>query len=275
MSIASACAKLTYSIGQMQIWNILDGICWYLPVTNLLLAGKIFEYVKDLFYGVPPRGSQNLLAPAVKFVTFMAQRPPANIALLGGRVKVYDNFIKFPQVLTAAGMWRCCWIENWFKSVEEQALGSILWSLLVSTLYMSFLGSKDDRVLCVFEICSRVQTDLRRSFMDLSWVQRVRNIWRWRSVMKIIEIGRDWLLKHVLSKLLATTFKFVTSRAWRPQCTIRDICILWHHRLFRFHSEVASFVGRFRETHNKGFPVLTLNLNLIGRFGMLRINRKS
>ena len=29
---------------------------------------------------------------------------------------------------------------------------------------MSFLGSKDDRVLCVFEICSRVQTDLRRSF---------------------------------------------------------------------------------------------------------------
>ena len=62
----------------------------------------------------------------------MAQRPSANIALLGGRVK-FTITIKFPQVLTAAGIWRCCWIENWFKSVEWQALGSI-WSLLVSTL---------------------------------------------------------------------------------------------------------------------------------------------
>ena len=134
-------------------------------------------------------------------------------------------------MLTAAGIWRCCWIENWFKSVEEQALGSILWSLLVSTFIYVIFGSKNDRVLCVFEICCRVQTDLRRSFVNLSWLQRVRNIWRWCSVMKIIEFGRDWLLKHVLSKLLATAFKFVTSTAWRPQCAIRDICVLWHHRL--------------------------------------------
>ena len=34
-------------------------------------------------------------------------------------------------------------------------------------------------------------------------------------------------------------------------------------------SPVASFIGRFEETHNKGFPVL------IGRFGTLGINRKS
>ena len=94
MSIASACAKLTYSIGQMQISNILGEICWYSSVTNLLLAEKIFEYVKDLFYGSPSRGSQNLLAPAVNFVIFMAQRPPANIAMLGGRVK-FTKFISF------------------------------------------------------------------------------------------------------------------------------------------------------------------------------------
>ena len=59
-----------------------------------LLAEKIFEYVKDLFYGSPSRGSRNLLAPAVNFVIFMAQRPPANIALLGGRVK-FTITIKF------------------------------------------------------------------------------------------------------------------------------------------------------------------------------------
>ena len=59
--------------------------------------------------------------------------------------------------------------------------------------------------------------------MNLSWVQRDRNIWRWRSVVKIIEFGRDWLLKHDLSKLLATTFKFVTSRAWRPQCFVTPL----------------------------------------------------
>ena len=52
-----------------------------------LSAEKIFAYVKDLFYGSPSRGSRNLLAPAVNFVIFMAQRPLANIALLGGRVK--------------------------------------------------------------------------------------------------------------------------------------------------------------------------------------------
>ena len=32
---------------------------------------------------------------------------------------------------------------------------------------------------------------------------------------------------------------------------------------------MASFAGRFSETHNKGFTVLALNINLIGRFGKL------
>ena len=49
---------------------------------------KIFEYVNDLFCG---SHSRNFLAPAVNFVTFIAQRPSANIALL----RVYENFIKF------------------------------------------------------------------------------------------------------------------------------------------------------------------------------------
>ena len=49
--------------------------------TNLVSAEKIFEYVKNLFCGSP---SWNFLAPAVNFVTFMVQRPSANIALLRG-----------------------------------------------------------------------------------------------------------------------------------------------------------------------------------------------
>ena len=35
---------------------------------------KIFQYVKDLFYGSP---SRNIFAPAVNFVNFMPQRPSA------------------------------------------------------------------------------------------------------------------------------------------------------------------------------------------------------
>ena len=72
---------------------MLGEICWYSSNTNLLLAEKVFEYVKDLFYESP---SRNFLAPAVNFVIFMDQRPSANIALSGGRV--YDNFIKFHSV---------------------------------------------------------------------------------------------------------------------------------------------------------------------------------
>ena len=45
---------------------------------------KIFEYVKGLFYG---SHSRNVLAPAVNFVIFMAQRPSANISLLRWRAK--------------------------------------------------------------------------------------------------------------------------------------------------------------------------------------------
>ena len=38
-----------------------------------------------------------LLAPAVKFVIFMAQRPPANIALLGGTVKFTITLLNSPK----------------------------------------------------------------------------------------------------------------------------------------------------------------------------------
>ena len=43
---------------------------------------KIFEYVKDLFYG---SHLPNFLAPAVNFVIFMAERPSTNNALPRGR----------------------------------------------------------------------------------------------------------------------------------------------------------------------------------------------
>ena len=61
---------------------ILGGICWYSSDTNQLK--KIFEYVKNLFYGSP---SRNFSGAAVNFVNSMAQRPSANIALLRGRAK--------------------------------------------------------------------------------------------------------------------------------------------------------------------------------------------
>ena len=70
----------------------------YSSDTDLLSAEKKSLNVLDLFYG---RHSRNFLAPAVNYVIFMAQRPSANIALLS---KVYKNFIKFPKVLTTAGI---------------------------------------------------------------------------------------------------------------------------------------------------------------------------
>ena len=55
---------------------------------------KSFEYVKDLFYGSP---SRKVLAPAVNFVIFMAQRPSANIALLRGRAKFRRTLSNSPK----------------------------------------------------------------------------------------------------------------------------------------------------------------------------------
>ena len=55
---------------------------------------KIFEYVKDLFYG---GHSRNFLVPAVNFVIFMAQRPSANIALLRGRAKFTRSLSNSPE----------------------------------------------------------------------------------------------------------------------------------------------------------------------------------
>ena len=48
-------------------------------VRDLLSVKRIFEYVRDLF---PGSTLQTCLAPAVKFVILMAQRPSANIAVL-------------------------------------------------------------------------------------------------------------------------------------------------------------------------------------------------
>ena len=62
---------------------------------------KIIEYVKDLFYG---SRSRNFLAPAVDFVIFMAQRPFGEQSPAEKEREVYENFIKFPKVLTAAGI---------------------------------------------------------------------------------------------------------------------------------------------------------------------------
>ena len=54
---------------------------------NLLSVKRIFEHVKDLFLGST---LQKCLAPAVKFVILMAQRPSVNIVGL----KVRENFIR-------------------------------------------------------------------------------------------------------------------------------------------------------------------------------------
>ena len=79
------------------------------------------------------------------------------------------------------------------------------------------MWSKDNRVLRASHVFRQVQRD----FPEFDLLQRVRNTWRWSSVIKITEFGRDLLLKHVLGKLLATAFKFVTSRAWGPRQCLR------------------------------------------------------
>ena len=55
---------------------------------------KIFDYVKDLFYG---SHSRKFLAPAVNFVIFMTQRPPANIVLLKWRAKFTRTLSNSPK----------------------------------------------------------------------------------------------------------------------------------------------------------------------------------
>ena len=55
---------------------------------------KVFEYVKDLFYG---SHSQIFLAPADNFVIFMAQGPSENVALLRGRAKFMITLSKSPK----------------------------------------------------------------------------------------------------------------------------------------------------------------------------------
>ena len=47
--------------------------------------------------GVLHANHEIFLAPAVNFVIFMAQRPPANIALLGGRVKFTITLSNSPK----------------------------------------------------------------------------------------------------------------------------------------------------------------------------------
>ena len=128
-------------------------------------------------------------------------------------------------MLTAAGIWRCCWIENWFKSMEEQALGSILWSLLVSTfIYVIFRVQRRLGTLRLWNLLSgsnRSSSQFRESELTAEGQEHMKMMlsyednWIWQRLI--------WLLKHVLSKLLATTFKFVTSRAWRPQCVLSTI----------------------------------------------------
>ena len=76
---------------------LLGEICWYSSDTNLLSAEKIFEYVKDLFYGSHSLFYGSHLAPAVNFVIFIAQRPSANIALLRGRAKFRRTLSNSPK----------------------------------------------------------------------------------------------------------------------------------------------------------------------------------
>ena len=53
---------------------------------------KIFDFVKDLFYG---SHSRNFLAPAANFVIFMAKTIGEHTPV-ERESEVYENFIKFP-----------------------------------------------------------------------------------------------------------------------------------------------------------------------------------
>ena len=193
-------------------WN-----CWYSSFdTNLLSAKKIFEYVKDLLY------ESTSLAPA--------QRP--NIAVLIVRAKFSNTRILSDSVK--------CWRLLGNEDVVGSTLNSNLWKvklLVVHSLLVppvryacNFYDPKTVGYFSHLTLC----VGLRCIFMNLSWLQRVRNTSRWCSVKKVIEFGRD-----VLSKLLATTFKFVTSRAFRPKCIIiGNVCVCWTpltFRLFKFY----------------------------------------
>ena len=124
------------------------------------------------------------------------------------------------------------------------------------------MWSKDDRVLRASEVFRQVQRD----FPEFELLQRARNTWRWSSVIKITEFGRDWLLEHVLGKLPAIAFKFVTSRAQGPQCLrfvnaiIFSVCfchegMTWHRGKILVHIHRcliwASFLEKMyrAETH--------------------------
>ena len=69
---------------------------------------------KDLFYG---SHSRNVLAPAVNFVIFMAQRPSVNIALVRGRAKFMRNLSNSPK----------CWRLPRYEDVVGLKTDSSLW----------------------------------------------------------------------------------------------------------------------------------------------------
>ena len=70
-------------------WMKFVGIC---PTQIYHQLKKIFEYIKNLFYG---RHSRIVLAPAVNFVIFRGPKTIGEHSPSERESEVYENFIKF------------------------------------------------------------------------------------------------------------------------------------------------------------------------------------
>ena len=123
-----------------------------------------------------------------------AQRP--NMAVLS-ESEVRAKFTRILWDSVTSKCWRLLGNEDVVGSRINSNLWKVrllvvqFWSLSVPTItYVTFMIHRPSGT-CPFDFRCRVQSHLRCSFMNLSWLQRVRNTWKWCSVTKIIEFGGD------------------------------------------------------------------------------------
>ena len=117
---------------------------------------NIFEYARDLFLEDPWR---NFLAPTVKFVIFMAQRPAANMAVLRVKAKLTIT------LSDSAKCWRLLGNEGVFRLTQDVSI--IIWNLFVPTVrYVIFMIQRQSSTLRL-EVFSLVQSNFRCIFVNL------------------------------------------------------------------------------------------------------------
>ena len=148
----------------------------------------------------------------------MARRPSANMAVL--KVKA-----ELTRTLSDSAK---CWRVLRNEGVVRLKTGCWYYYLLPAPTvrYVIFMIQRRSGTLRL-EVFSRVQSNFCCIFVNLSWLQRVRNTRKWRAVTETIIFQRDLLLKYVLCNSLAITLNFEASRARRPQYTITDVCVWW------------------------------------------------